>query len=231
MKRILAIALTLTLLVLVFASCGKQPPVINDDPVNILIKDAEDVPFYFYLLPDEAGIASEAALFMWRDDGDTIKVPETITYNNHVYPVTTIGLGQGVTPNPLGLKKLILSKNVKTINDNAFNACSNLETIEFVEGLETIGGWAFMYANLIEIHLPESLKSIGPHAFSSCDQLKGVYINNNIKEISKKAFVYCTSVEVISIPNAFADRLAEDIFAYGPNFSGDKVKVIYTSEK
>ena len=63
------------------------------------------------------------------------------------------------------LRKVILHNGVRKIRDYAFRFCKRLATINFPEGLETIGVRAFYPSNMVRAVFPNSLKRIGAEAF------------------------------------------------------------------
>ncbi|MBQ0126307.1 MAG: leucine-rich repeat domain-containing protein [Clostridiales bacterium] len=223
MKRFISLLMLLSILVLCFASCEDTKK--NDDPVGVALS-AEGVPFQFYLQPNEKGYASYAVVYAWTEVTPVITIPETITYNGHEYPVTGVGLGQGITPEPSVVEAVVFSKNVKTIGISAFTCCENLTSIKFEEGLEEIGDNAFSYANVSYIEFPSTLKTIGRGAFSSCTELTTVIFNKNIETIANKAFSLCSSLDLISIPRKFAGSIA-DIFPFCNTVIDNTCRVTY----
>jgi len=64
------------------------------------------------------------------------------------------------------LEEITLGKNLKVIPKELFNMLTNLQTVNFVEGLEVIEKNAFYQAGLAgDVTLPKSLKEIQSHAF------------------------------------------------------------------
>lgn len=59
------------------------------------------------------------------------------------------------------LRKVILHSGVRKIRDYAFRFCKRLATINFPEGLETIGARAFYPSRMVNVVFPNSLKRIG----------------------------------------------------------------------
>ncbi len=63
------------------------------------------------------------------------------------------------------LRKVILHSGVRKIRDYAFRFCKRLATINFPEGLETIGARAFYPSRMVKVIFPNSLKKIETEAF------------------------------------------------------------------
>lgn len=82
--------------------------------------------------------------------------------------VTTINMAAFENAN---VDKIILGKNVKTIQPFAFNKCRMKE----IEGME-------------------SITSIGMEAFYNCERLQGIKFGNNLESIGDSAFAKCSSL-------------------------------------
>lgn len=225
MKRFIALIIALSCVILCFASCGpKDKP--NDDPVGVAL-EAEGVPFKFYLVAGEDGVAAEATVYMWTEITNSISIPETVEYNGHTYPITRVGLGQGVAAEPSSVTKVIISKNVKVISKSAFTMCDNLLSVSFAEGLETIEGSAFSMSGLTTVVLPSTVKTIEKSAFFGCRSLEAISINSGVETIEEGAFSLCPSLEEIQIPRRF-ESSKSSIFAHCDTVIGGTCKIIYT---
>ena len=69
------------------------------------------------------------------------------------------------------------------IESATFADCENLKTIEFSEGLETIGVQAFRECGVESIVTPKSLKTIHSGAFRECDNLKQVVLADTLEAL------------------------------------------------
>jgi hypothetical protein len=93
------------------------------------------------------------------------------------------------------LQRVIISSDVITIGEKAFDRCSSLETISFAEGLKTIGEYAFEFCtSLTEIILPSTVETIGKCAFSYCSALTSITIPDSVTSIDSGAFYDCGSL-------------------------------------
>lgn len=96
---------------------------------------------------------------------------------------------------------ITIPTTINTIKDMAFARCIGLKSIQFHDGVTSIGQAAFYgCSGITNIQLSESITSIGNMAFSACTSLESVKIPNGIISIGY-AFQNCTSLKEIIIPN------------------------------
>ena len=105
-----------------------------------------------------------------------INIPESVTFEEVIYSVTTIGYQ--AFKYCFDLTSITIPSSVTSIATNAFLQCSNLTSVSF----------------------PNSLKSIGVAAFASCTGLTSVTLPNSLKTIEWQAFIGCTSLTSVTIP-------------------------------
>ena len=106
--------------------------------------------------------------------GDIV-IPATIEYGGTTYTVTGIG-------------------------ENAFNSCSEVNSVVISEGIQTIETSAFMQCyNMKWVELPSSLTTIGYWAFSFCSNLH--YVISKIEDPSDidKSNFFCHNLVVDSV--------------------------------
>lgn len=80
------------------------------------------------------------------------------------------------------IKSITLPSTINTINENAFSACLNLETIDLSNctNLETISDRAFNYcSNLKTVILPANLASFGQNVFSRCPSIEEILVSDD----------------------------------------------------
>ena len=100
---------------------------------------------------------------------------------------------------------IVISKNVKLIDQYAFFACRSLKSIAFEDesSLKFIGNNAFASCSKLEsIDIPDSVKFMGYSAFDSCSSLKTVKLPNDLDVIPTMMFADCTSITKLEIPDS-----------------------------
>lgn len=156
-----------------------------------------------------------------KASGDIV-LPESVTYNNKAYAVTSIG--KEAFYDRSDITSIKLPSSVKTIGDYAFEQCSNLvavnipygvkaigestfsccimlKSIEIPSSVTSIGKYAFSASGLTSVEIPGSVVSIGQSAFYCCYQLSSLKLNDGLKSIGNDAFHGCEILESISIPS------------------------------
>ncbi len=93
----------------------------------------------------------------------TVTVPASVYYDNYTYPVTTIG--QDAFEYCSNLQSVTLPNSITAINSYAFYYCTKLGSVNLPEGLTSIGSYAFSHCNLDTIVIPSTVTSIGNKAF------------------------------------------------------------------
>ena len=101
-----------------------------------------------------------------RPTGD-LAIPDSIMFNNVLYPVTSIGgyAFIGCT----GLTSITIPNGVTSIDSSAFSGCSGLTSINIPDSVTYIGGNAFNNCSgLTSINIPDGVTYIGGYAFNNC---------------------------------------------------------------
>lgn len=113
------------------------------------------------------------------------------------------------------LNKLILPDTLTTVEDNAFSASDNLQTVEMPNSVTYIGCSAFSdCASLNNITIPSSLKIIKDSTFSGCSVLDNITLSDSIEKIEGNAFSQCEELQSIDIPKNVSEISASS-FGYG----------------
>ena len=106
----------------------------------------------------------------------SVTIPETVTYNDITYSVTSIG-------------------------KYAFYNCSKLTSVTIPNSVTSIGEYAFEYCKLTSFTIPNSVTSIGYGAFAECSKLTSITIPESVTSIGNAAFSGCSSLTSATIPN------------------------------
>ena len=119
-----------------------------------------------------------------------------------------VALGESLFENNSYVETIIIPPSVKYIKDKCFKSCTNLKRVLFypVSQLISIGNNAFQgCTNLNTIHLPDSLQTIGYQAFQGCTNLR-VYINpsSKLKVVAMDAFDATISKLILPAQTQFA---------------------------
>ena len=157
-----------------------------------------------------------------------------------LHSVTTMGYGafQGCD----ALSGEIDLSNLEVIPGHAFCYDPNITSVVTCPTLRSIGDWAFIWAGISTISLPETLNSIGTYtfykaslsgtvalpdsltqlgasAFSGCEEVNAIQIGSGLKDIPANAFAGCTNLKTITVNNRREDVHIPEI---------DGVTVTYT---
>lgn len=132
--------------------------------------------------------------------------------------------------------------NLEEIPGHAFCYDPNITSVITCPTLRSIGDWAFIWADISTISLPETLKSIGTYtfykaslsgtvalpdsltqlgasAFSGCEKVEAIQIGSGLKDIPADAFDGCANLKTITVNNRREDVHIPEI---------DGVTVTYT---
>ncbi len=105
------------------------------------------------------------------------------------------------------IKKVIISKGVKSIGNSAFDGDGegmyvNLSEVELPDGLEKIGKDSFNWCyNLDSIVIPDSVTVIGSYAFYECESLESVTLPESLTRIEDYVFYACPIKDIQIPPN------------------------------
>ena len=159
--------------------------------------------------------------------GDIV-IPESITYENSKYSVTSIGELAFIYCS--GLTSIAIPNSITSIGESAFEGCSGLTSVTIPNSVTNIGYGAFngctgitqtiivndMFVFLptgYEGHysIPENISTIIGGAFYDCSGLTSVTIPNSVTSIAEGTFSGCSSLTSVNIPNSVTS-IAEGAF-------------------
>lgn len=202
----------------------------------------------------EKGITSKYVILVsvkdWEaainDNDKSLIIPETLTINDEVLHVKSIG--DGCCAGGKGFEKAEIPRYITGIGYSAFEGCVDLTEITFASGkdengkewkssLTTIKGYAFTNTGITEIALPDSVTSIYQGAFYNCPNLETVILNENLKSIgSEKGTRYGTFDKCPNLQHVYVKGIKEwlDInIGYStcnPLYAGAMLHVEYKEE-
>lgn len=126
-----------------------------------------------------------------------------------LHSVTTMGYGafQGCD----ALSGEIDLSNLEVIPGHAFCYDPNITSVITCPTLRSIGDWAFIWADISTISLPETLNSIGTYTFYKASLSGTVALPDSLTQLGASAFSGCEKVEAIQIGSGLTD-IPKDAF-------------------
>lgn len=101
--------------------------------------------------------------------------------------------------------------NLEEIPGHAFCYDPNITSVITCPTLRSIGDWAFIWADISTISLPETLKSIGTYTFYKASLSGTVALPDSLIQLGASAFSGCEKVEAIQIGSGLTD-IPKDAF-------------------
>ena len=146
---------------------------------DIEVKNADGVTIYYTYMNNETELAVSYRGSGWYEYSNeysgVVNIPESVTYNGTIYPVTSIG-------------------------KYAFYYCSGLTSVTIGNSVTSIGNFAFEGCiGLTSVTIPNSVTSIGRQAFDGCSGLTSVTIPNSVTSIGNWAFDGCSGLTEINV--------------------------------
>jgi len=124
-----------------------------------------------------------------------------------VIPSGTMSIGKEAFKNNLAVRKVIFSKTVTQIENNAFEGCANLTEIVDYSNVSKFGDECFRYAGLKHVTIGRNVELLGKGCFSRMPNLEVVsYSPEKILRL-KNTFAYC--------PNLI--EVEEDVYNFVPS--------------
>lgn len=130
-----------------------------------------------------------------------------------------------------GLKALSLSpfgsrhilSSLRTIGDNAFGYCVNLQKIDIPFRVVSIGKSAFeSCSKLSDIVIPSTVKELKETVFFNCTNLSKLYIPENVTKIEPMAICNCPKLTIYAEAKMKPSGWAKSLFKKEDNWNYDK---------
>lgn len=170
------------------------------------------------------------------NNGDSFIVPAGETVNELYLPagkLVSLDLSAASLPSTIGtnfigngnnfesLKEIRLpNSGITEIGYQAFDACTNLTTINIPSSVTTIGQAAFNdCSSLTNITIPNGVTSIGSSAFSECEALEEIIIPNGVTTIKYNTFKGCSNLTSVTIPSSLT-TIEYQAFQNCPSLTG-----------
>ncbi|SFB88140.1 leucine-rich repeat protein [Ruminococcus albus] len=226
-KKIVAGLLALTF---IFGGAALPNTVVNNSVVaSASEEDAEVLRYgdYKYILREDG----TAEIVEGHFSTDEIEIPGEINgavvtsigedafdyYNPYiksiVIPDSVTVIKEGAFDCLFELESITLPKNLKYIDDRAFEQCRKIKNIVIPDGVKTIGYYAFSGCESIEsLVIPDSVEFIDKGAFSYCMNLKSITLSDGLKEIITDTFLECRCLESIVIPDSVENIRGEAFY-------------------
>ena len=110
---------------------------------------------------------------------------------------TIVSVGVTFTGNKL-VSHVSLPHNLTIIEDYAFYGCENIQSIDFYDGILSVGNHAFEDCVALEqVKFGSGLTEVGEYAFSGCSMLTEVRLPFEVRVIEDYAFESCTSLQTL----------------------------------
>ena len=113
------------------------------------------------------------------------------------------------------LKKVVFNDNLETIQEEAFSGCRNLVTIENVNSLKSISPLSFAHCEQLEFDFKNTkIESIGTFAFADRCAIKNIVLPKTLKSLEYGAFEWCIDLEFTDLSNTKISILPERCFSF-----------------
>ena len=138
----------------------------------------------------ECGMYGDNLLYSINEKGDM-----TITGSGNMKNYTEADPAPWPADAPLSL---VVEAGATSIGANAFNGCTELQSVQLPAGLQGIGTNAFAGCGKLDyMTVTEGAMSIGSSAFVNCTALKSVTLPADMRNIGNNSFDNCYSLERI----------------------------------
>lgn len=185
---------------------------------DVLIKETIDLDRFRNIIKTDdqliyaVDVSNEAHFITCLDKKiKNITLQETVSLDGKSFKVTAVEdeAFEGCTE----LESIVFSNNINTLGEDLFIGCESLKSIICSNAMKTIDKFTFAYCEALEyIKLPEGLTRIGKSAFIGCEKLKSIHIPETVTRIGPSVFYKCYDLKEANIPNNIT-RVSRFLFA------------------
>ena len=161
-------------------------------------------------------VKKEVAYKKTRTNSTSVVIPETLSINGKLYKVTSVSAS--AFKGNKKIKKITIGSNITSVGGNAFNGCTNLQTVNILSTkVKGIGNGAFANCkNLNKIALnSKNLTTIGSSAFKNCNKLKKITIKSSKVKFSSGCFSGINKKAIFTVPKSKVDSYKKSIINTG----------------
>ena len=142
-----------------------------------------------------------AALSKCSSSATEVIIPESVTYYDVTYSVTS--LGDKCFYGCRALTSITIPSSVTSLGKGCFNGCKSLTSIDIPSSVTSMGDECFRdCSSLTSITIPSSVTSLAYACFHSCSSLTSVTIPSSVTSLGDYCFSFCTSLTSIDIPSS-----------------------------
>jgi len=192
---------------------------------DIEVKNGDGKTIYYNFINNTELAVTYRGSYYYDSYSGNVVIPESVTYDNKTYSVTSIGSYAFCQCS--GLTSVTIPNSVTSIQDCSFLWCTSLKSVKIPDTVTSIGKDAFgACTSLTSLAIPESVTSVGEKAFLNAAwydnkpsglvyagkvayAYKGTMPNNTSIEIKEgtteivtNAFLDCKGLTSISIPSS-----------------------------
>ena len=134
--------------------------------------------------------------------GNSVTIPESVTYNERTFPVTQIGRDAF---HDNYMQYVILPNSIKSLGSSSFQD-SSIREITIPDGITELRYSIFSGCKYLDkVNFPEGMKIIDNYVFDGCTSLTTLTIPESVTVLN--GFTDCTGLKSITIPKNVTDVL------------------------
>lgn len=129
---------------------------------------------------------------------EIIKCPPAKTGSFHI-PESATTVDENAFQGCTELTDVTIPESVTSIGKRAFERCYGLHDVTLNSSITSFGEFAFSGSSIGTVTLPESLTSISKGAFNGCSNLREIKIPDSVTRIGDFAFTVCRSLTTVTM--------------------------------